>query len=420
MRTRRAIVGCCSFILLSTISPCEQRKPAPSQGTYTFQSNVDVVLVPVVVRDRKGAAVGDLRKEEFQVFDNNRQQVISGFMIESNAHARSARKADSTAPASAATSPRRFVVFLFDDLHMSISDFVQTREAAKRVFASLDDAEEAAVVSLSGLVNSGMNADRMALREAMMKIQPQSFFRKTETDCPNMDYYHAELIVNEHSSVALQAATEDVLNCNPSLSGRDVAARLAESLAERAFALGEHDIQVSLTSLRELVKRIAALPGLSTLVLLSPGFLTLTAQAKTEESQIIDTATLSNITINALDARGLYTTELDASDRGASSTFTTHIRSEYHRASMPLSENVMAELASGTGGTYVHNTNDLESGLRLLTSAPEYLYLLQFHPRDLKRNNSYHRLEVKVDREDLKVQTRRGYFVPKLSKKSTL
>jgi VWFA-related protein len=191
---------------------------------------------------------------------------------------------------------------------------------------------------------------------------------------------------------------------------KDAAERFAEAAAERVSALGEQDARVSLASLRELVTRTAALPGLSTLILLSPGFLTNNAQSKHEESEIIDTAALCNITINALDARGLYTTEVDASDRGASSTVTNHLKSEYRRAAMPLGEDVMAELAIGTGGTYVHNTNDLETGLKALTSPPEFLYLLEFHANQPKLN-SYHRLKVKVNRDGLRVLARRGYFV---------
>jgi hypothetical protein len=42
---------------------------------------------------------------------------------------------------------------------------------------------------------------------------------------------------------------------------------------------------------------------------------------------------------------------------------TSQIKSEYRRNSMSLNEDVMAELAHGTGEAYFHNSNDLESGL---------------------------------------------------------
>jgi VWFA-related protein len=257
----------------------------------------------------------------------------------------------------------------------------------------------------------------LKLRDAIMKLRPQSLYRSTGSDCPNLDYYHAELIVNEHSIGALQAATEEAFNCNPGLT-MPFAEALARSAATRAFAIGEQDNQVSLASLREIVHRVAALPGLSTLILVSPGFLTLTAQARNEESRIIDTAALSSITINALDARGLYTTELDASDRGTGSAQATQAKSEYRRSTMSFSENIMAELANGTGGTYFHNSNDLEGGLKRLSSTPEYLYLLEFYPHDPKQNGSYHKLKVKLSRAGLKVQARRGYVIPKTTKAS--
>jgi len=125
---------------------------------------------------------------------------------------------------------------------------------------------------------------------------------------------------------------------------------------------------------------------------------------------------VSNVTINSLDARGLYTTEQNASERGAASTQTNQLKSEYRRGSMPLAEDVMAALANGTGGTYVHNTNDLESGLKDLTSPPEYLYLLEFHAKNLKRNGSYHSLRVTVSRDGVRLYARQGYFAAKPSK----
>ena len=82
----------------------------------------------------------------------------------------------------------------------------------------------------------------------------------------------------------------------------------------------------------------------------------------------MDAAAESNVTISALDARGLYVSEIDASERGSSSALLTRLKSEYRRNSMSLNENVMAELAAGTGGTYFHNSNDLEGGFKRLAA----------------------------------------------------
>ena len=77
-----------------------------------------------------------------------------------------------------------------------------------------------------------------------------------------------------------------------------------------------------------------------------------------------------------------------------------------------MSENVMAELANGTGGTFFHNSNDLEGGFKSLAQAPEFVYLLEMSLDKVKSDGAYHRLKVKVDRDQLKVESRHGYVAP--------
>jgi VWFA-related protein len=119
----------------------------------------------------------------------------------------------------------------------------------------------------------------------------------------------------------------------------------------------------------------------------------------------------SNVTINALDARGLYTGVTDISERGAG-----QIIDSTHLAAMTRAEDVMAELADGTGGALFHNNNDLVEGFKSLTDAPEVVYVLELSLDGVKPDGSYHRLKVKVDREGLQLQARRGYSAPKLEK----
>jgi len=82
-----------------------------------------------------------------------------------------------------------------------------------------------------------------------------------------------------------------------------------------------------------------------------------------------------------------------------------------------MSENVMAELADGTGGTFFHNSNDLEMGLKELSERPECRYVLELPIGDVKRNGSVHNLAVKVNRPGAQVAARRAYFMPKPDKK---
>src|SRR4051812_19630434 len=104
----------CCLALLTAVSHAEQK-----QSTFTFQSNVDVVLLPVVVRDRQGVAIGDLTEQDFRVWDNNKRQVISGFMLATTAPQPFSQNGSGTGPQNPKTFPSRFVVLLFDDLHIT-------------------------------------------------------------------------------------------------------------------------------------------------------------------------------------------------------------------------------------------------------------------------------------------------------------
>ena len=268
---------------------------------------------------------------------------------------------------------------------------------------------------LSGKINSGLTRDRAKLLDAIVSVRPQGIYRTDKADCPKIDYYQADLIENKHDKEALQDVVSQIMNvCDPR-TPRYIAERLADSAARYALTLGKQDILVTYANLREIVRRMATLPGQRSLLLVSDGFLPIEGEARYAESQLLDLAVQSNVTINAIDARGLYATSMTASDdlRGRSPGKVE----EYRRNSKSIEEQAMGELAEGTGGTFFHNNNNLDAGFKAITQAPEVVYMLELPLDGVKANGSYHSLKVKVDREGTTVQTRRGYFMPKPEKR---
>lgn len=422
-------LGCLMFVLCARLAAQQSNEAPPPAGAPKIEVNVNAVLVPVVVRDAEGRAVGDLKKEDFQIFDKDKPRVISGFTIEKRAVAKSDANVAEPAPGvpgdaepsvsqQKGRTPERFIVFLFDDINMSFADMVGVKKAATKMLAgSLTDADMADVMSIFGRTDSGVTNDRSKLEETITKLQPRSPAPHVGRECPDVDHYHADRIENRQDSAALEAAIQDAIVCaNLDPRMRAEAESMARHAAKEALAIGEQDVRVTLIFMRELVRKMGALPGQRTLILISSGFYTVTQEAMAMESQLLEAAARSNVTISTLDARGLYTTILGASETLLGNTRVTQMKSQAHVESMTMTEDVMGEIADATGGTYIHNSNDFQGGLRRLAAAPEYVYLLEFSLDGVKPDGNYHHLKVKVDRDDLKLQARRGYFAPKSSK----
>jgi len=385
----------------------------------TIKSYVNEVLVPVVVRDAHGQSIGSLSKQDFQVFDEGKPQAITSFSLED----RGVKTPSEGAPVASHDSPQteaqpaspgpRFVVFLFDDFNLDTGDLMQAQQAATKFLdASLPASDLAAVLSTSGM-NSGATRDRAVLKKAILGLRVNSLYRHENSDCPNVDYYQGDLIINKNNDIALQAATEDAMTCaHLDPTQIDLARRMARQAAQRAVALGEQNYRSNLGFMKSIVSKMGLFPGQRLLILVSGGFLTPTAEALTLQSQLLDDAAQANVMINAIDARGLYTTSRDASETGGGSPLAARMQGQYKHQSMTANEDVMAELADGTGGTFFHNNNDLEAGLSSLFYEPRYVYLLSFSTVNVKPNGAYHGLKVKVDQPGINVKSRRGYFAP--------
>jgi VWFA-related protein len=198
LRHLRAFVVSCLGVLASICCVAGQVQQ-PQEKTSAVQVNVNRVLVPVVVRDAQGRAVGNLTREDFQVLDDDKSRPISGFSVEahgpevSNAGNAASSLPSSAAGTSASPQPQRFIVFLFDDLHLNAEELGRAKKAAAGVLAeALTGSGMAAVASISGKTNSGLTRDASKLKSALLSIQPHRIYQNDSKACGDIDYYQAD------------------------------------------------------------------------------------------------------------------------------------------------------------------------------------------------------------------------------------
>jgi VWFA-related protein len=265
------------------------------------------------------------------------------------------------------------------------------------------------IFTTSGQVQQDFTADRDRLNEVLRGIVPRPSSIHESMECPPMTFYEAYQIAEVNDPVALQVATQDAGSCSGSTQGAQV---MAQAAAQRELSTGESEINFSFRNIDALIKRMSALPGQRIIVMMSPGFFV--TPSTRESGDVIERATRANIVINTIDARGLYVSSIfDASNSNAPTGPTAGIRSSFIMTEESIQNDVLAELADGTGGTFFHNRNDIDQGLLQATQEPEVSYLLGFNPQNLKLDGKYHHLKVALtSKQKWTLQARHGYFAP--------
>ncbi|HEV2401472.1 MAG TPA: VWA domain-containing protein [Candidatus Sulfotelmatobacter sp.] len=397
----------------------EESTTAKMSEAAKLRVNVRLVLARVVVRDQIGHPIGNLQKEDFELYDNGKGQVISNFDVEGNSVKPETPVSSGTAtpvPATVRTPPTfpaRYIAYLFDDVRLNFGDLARVRDAAQHRIEELPPTDRIAIFTTSGQTVADFTDDRVTLRRTLAALMPRPSRLMEDNSCPYITMYMADLIENKNDSQALQVAVDDYMVC-AQLPGQMRAAATAtvESIARGVLSVGQEDSRVSLRVMQDAVRRMSGLPGQRTIVLVSPGFLT--PELEYEYGDLIDRALREQVVINSLDARGLYVIIPGGDASVAGQHPDSGLRTMYETNSASQDSDILAVLADGTGGTFFQNNNDMDEGLRRLADVPEFYYVLGFTPQNLKSDGKFHSIKVRLaNHQKYDVQARRGYYAPR-------
>jgi VWFA-related protein len=345
------------------------------QKSLQYEVNVTLKLIQVIVTDKKGNPVTDLRKEEFVLTDNGEQKTLSEF----ETHILSlppmeARAEQRSVPKPSISSPQllgRKLFFLFDFVNTDPEGVYLARKAALRfVETSLQPTDEVGVISFSGKkefqIPEFQTTDHSKVRRAIEAISLQDVLGVPIDYSPS---FQSRENANYGGNIALSPSTES---------------------GERWVA---HNF---IWAMRALAQALRYVPGQKNIILLSHGI----------SHRLMSIGFSGSMVGDLRDAYSKLGKELATSNVAVYPINTDPLWPP--RPEPPT----LRELASATGGQYLgHATNAPEHLEKIQTLTGTY-YVLGYPIRETW-DGKYHKIKVKVTRPDCEIHGQPGYLNPK-------
>jgi VWFA-related protein len=404
--------------------------PAPSQTPQTLapqqaedddeevvRITTNLVQVDAVVTDKNGKLVTDLRPEEVEILEDGRPQKITNFSFVSTVgdtpqpQPAPASNVDKTAPPPPPVrlrpeQVRRTVALVVDDLGLSFESTYFVRRALKKfVDEQLQPGDLVAIVRTGGGMGAlqQFTSDKRQLYAAIERVRWNPNGRGGTGAFTPISPDPVAPAVGEISNL-------DEADMRPNTDEVD-------QLREDIFAVG------TLGALNYVVRGMRELPGRKSILLMSDGIRIFNMDDPTRSSRVLqslrlltDLANRASVVIYTMDARGLQTLNLAASDNVIGmSVEDIEDKLAKRRDDFFESQSGLDYLARQTGGFPIRNNNDLSAGIRRVLEDQKGYYLIGYRPDestfDAKTGRRrFHQISLRLKRPGLKHRTRTGFF----------
>jgi VWFA-related protein len=387
----------------------------------------DLVQVRAVVTDKRGQPVAGLKKEDFELLEENRSQEISFFSAEDvGIPSDSERKPDSVSALRTPTQDvARTIVLFVDTVHTSFENVDQTKRALRRfVDQQMTDGDLVALITSSGSLGlmEQFTRNRQLLRAGIERVAAWHASTQETLFTP---YLAAEISKGDRRSLFLGMEilrTEEVMQkemrdelLEPMVKGR----------ASQILAEASNRRKITLATLKGVVERVAEMPGQRMIAIFSEGF-TLSGYGGVFEindlQSPINRAVRSGVVIYAIASQGLKPVMIPASQPGIVTgrrreNPATRLEIADLSTTMAASERdvqiALGALAKDTGGEAFFNTNDLNSRLQKALNDNRIYYALGYHASNdspIDGRKQFRRISLRVkNHPEYKIRTQRGY-----------
>jgi len=381
--------------------------PAQESG-FVVRAQTEIVLVNVTARDRNGNPVRDLKESDFTVLEDNKPQQIASFDIENTDEmarvdnsqiellgtGSKTQKAAGPPPAptpSTAFKDRRLMIFFFDLTSMEPDETERAVTSAQNyVDKQMAPADLVAVVSLGNdlIINQDFTSDKPLLTKALTALNPSA----------GQGFEAGTTGTTEGASDTANSFTADDTEYNIFNTDR------------------------RLEALKSLADQVAKIDQKKSLVYFSSGMDRTGIENQSELRSAINAAVRANLSIYTTDSRGLQAIVPGGEAQNASLRGTSPFSGQAQLSSYDSnfsSQETLVTLAGDTGGKAFLDTNDFSQLFRGVQQDTSTYYILGYHSNNPLRDGRYRKITVRVNRPDLKLDFRRGYYAPADFKHST-
>ena len=370
-----------------------------AQGSFTLQVNANIVLTNVVVRDKKtGAVVKGLKASDFTIIEDKRQQTIASFdyqnvdeaavLAEKNTVAGKASIADllehNFAASPEALRDHRLIVIFFDLSTMQDEDIDRAVDAADNyVNKQMQPADLVALVSMS--TGLSMDQDFTSDKQVLLK------------------------------TIAKYNGTDETGFASGTTGSTDGTSDNASSFSADDSEYNSLNTDRELLAIRAIAKSLERVDQRKSLLYFSGGLTRNGIENQASLRAATNEAAKANMAIYSVDARGLQalppvgdasTGSLRGNSAYSGSAATAQLSANYG------SQETLSTLSVDTGGKAFFDSNDFGPAFQQVQHDTEAYYILGFHSTNQARDGSYRHLTVKVDRDDVKLEFRPGYYAP--------
>jgi len=404
---------------LSAQAPARPAPAADPNQTPNFRVQIDAVTMDVVVKDDQGRFIPDLKRDEFEIFEDGVKQDISSMTLSHGGRVANLLEAPPPPPPEGIILPPvrsvqdtsgRIFLFFVDDLHLQFQNTGRVRDLFKRIGRNLIHDGD-----LFGIVSSGpssisidMTYDRRRLDEAVNKMTGGGLKASEIINQSSGSGGPTELRYQAH--VAFSTMQEALENLEKVHNRRKALIWVSEGYDFNPFQdsrLGLLSADSPFIQNRGVMNTRDNGDGSTTN---APDSMTrYQKQSETfsdselafELGEITRSANRANTTIYTIDPRGLVGGS-DIDEQVDTTEWANYVRK---------SQNSLRVLAEETGGLAVVNMNDFDKALKNIDAASSDYYVLGYYSTNTDATRRRRRIEVKATRKDANVFSRKEYVL---------